>query len=181
MNDECLIQSAFAQNTKKGCELLFRRYYANLCNHALRFVHSREVAEDIVAEVFAVFIQNRTFEQITYSYRAYLYKSVRHRAYNYLKWNLNRTAPLEGINMQAVTSAYNPFETLHFNELYAHVEQVVEQLPAQCRRAYVLKRVEGKSLEEIATELEITSKSVEALITRALSRLRSKLKNHCFM
>ncbi len=76
LHDEYLIREMFSQNPQKGCELLFRRYYTNLCNHAIRFVHSDEVAEDIVSEVFASFWQSRTFEIITTSYRAYLYKAV---------------------------------------------------------------------------------------------------------
>ena len=181
LHDEYLIRDMFGQNPEKGCELLFRKYYANLCNHAIRFVHSGEVAEDIVSEVFAVFWQNRTFEQITTSYRAYLYKSVRNRSYNYLKWDLNRTSPLEDVNAPVVAYALNPCEALQYNELHQQIERIVQQLPPQCRRAYLLKRVEGKTLEEIASELQITPKSVEALITRAIARLRNGLKDSWFI
>lgn len=180
LHDEYLIRDLFGQNPEKGCELLFRKYYANLCNHAIRFVHSSDVAEDIVSEVFAVFWQNKTFDQITTSYRAYLYKSVRNRAYNYLKWDLNRTSPLEGMSAPVVTHAPNPCEALQYNELHQQIERIIQQLPPQCRRAYLLKRVEGKTLEEIASELQITPKSVEALITRAISKLRNGLKDSWF-
>lgn len=181
LHDEYLIKNMFGQNPEKGCELLFRKYYANLCNHAIRFVHSGEVAEDIVSEVFAAFWQNRTFEQITTSYRAYLYKSVRNRSYNYLKWDLNRTSPLEDVNAPIATYSLNPCEALQYNELHQQVERIVQQLPPQCRRAYLLKRVEGKTLEEIASELQISPKSVEALITRAIARLRNGLKDSWFI
>lgn len=181
LHDEYLIREMFGQNPQKGCELLFKRYYANLCNHAIRFVHSSEVAEDIVSEVFAAFWQNRTFEQINTSYRAYLFKSVRYRAYNYLKWDLNRTSPLEAVNFSVVTHTPNPYEALQYSELHQQVERVIQQLPPQCRRAYLMKRVEGKTLEEIAKELQITPKSVEALITRAIARLRNNLKDSWFL
>jgi len=181
MHDEYLIRNMFMQDPEKGCELLFRRYYVNLCNHAIRFVHSEYVAEDIVAEVFATFWQNRTFEHITASYRAYLYKSVRHRSYNYLKWDLNRTYPLEGINSEPVTQVSNPYEALQYSELHQQVERIIQELPPQCRRAYILKRVEGKTLEEIGLELQINPKSVEALITRAMARLRNGLKDNWFL
>jgi RNA polymerase sigma-70 factor (family 1) len=181
MNDEFLIRSKFGQSPEKGCELLFQRYYTNLCNHAIRFVHSREVAEDIVGEVFAIFWQNRTFEQINSSYRAYLYKSVRHKAYNYLKWDLNRTSPLNESSAQFIAPASDPYQALQYTELHQQVERIVQQLPPQCRRAYLLKRVEGKTLKEIALELQISSKSVEALITRAISKLRNGVKDNLFI
>ncbi len=181
LHDEYLIRDMFGQNPEKGCELLFRKYYTNLCNHAIRFVHSADVAEDIVSEVFTIFWQNRTFDQITTSYRAYLYKSVRNRAYNYLKWDLNRTSPLEDADSPVAAHTLNPCEALQYNELHQQIERIVQQLPPQCRRAYLLKRVEGKTLEEIAGELHITPKSVEALITRAITRLRNGLKDSWFI
>jgi len=181
LDDEYLIRKTFSQDPQKGCELLFRRYYTNLCNHAIRFVHSSEVAEDIVSEVFAAFWQSRTFELINTSYRAYLYKSVRNRSYNYLKWDLNRTSPMEVMTTPFAAHALNPCEALLYSELHQQVERIVQDMPPQCRKAYLLKRIEGKSLEEIATELQITPKSVEALITRAIARLRNGLKDSWFI
>jgi RNA polymerase sigma-70 factor (ECF subfamily) len=181
LDDEYLIRKTFSQDPQKGCELLFRKYYTNLCNHAIRFVHSSEVAEDIVSEVFAAFWQSRTFELINTSYRAYLYKSVRNRSYNYLKWDLNRTSPMEVMTTPFAAHALNPCEALQYSELHQQVERIVQDMPPQCRKAYLLKRVEGKSLEEIAGELQITPKSVEALITRAIARLRNGLKDSWFI
>ena len=181
LHDEYLIRETFRENPEKGCELLFRKYYTNLCNHAIRFVHSADVAEDIVSEVFAAFWQSRTFELITTSYRSYLYKSVRNRSYNYLKWDLNRTSPLEVVTTPFAAPAHNPCEALLYNELHQQIEKIVQDMPPQCRKAYLLKRVEGKTLEEIAGELQITPKSVEALITRAIVRLRNGLKDSWFL
>ncbi|MCF0064666.1 RNA polymerase sigma-70 factor [Dyadobacter chenwenxiniae] len=181
VDDEYLIRETFGQDPKKGCELLFRKYYTNLCNHAIRFVHSGEVAEDIVSEVFAAFWQNRSFELITSSYRAYLYKSVRNRSYNHLKWELNRTSPIELVTTPFLAQALNPYEALQYSELHQQIERIVQEMPPQCRKAYLLKRMEGKTLEEIAAELQITPKSVEALITRAIARLRNGLKDSWFI
>ncbi|MCE7073174.1 RNA polymerase sigma-70 factor [Dyadobacter sp. CY327] len=181
LDDEYLIRKTFSQDPQKGCELLFKKYYTNLCNHAIRFVHSSEVAEDIVSEVFAAFWQSRTFELINTSYRAYLYKSVRNRSYNYLKWDLNRTSPMEGMTTPFESHTLNPCDALLYSELHQQVERIMQDMPPQCRKAYLLKRVEGKSLEEIAAELQITPKSVEALITRAIARLRTGLKDSWFL
>ena len=181
LHDEYLIREMFSQNPQKGCALLFRRYYTNLCNHAIRFVHSDEVAEDIVSEVFAYFWQSRTFEIITTSYRAYLYKAVRNRSYNYLKWDMDRTSPLEAVTTPFAAQSLNPCEALLYSELHQQVEKIVQEMPPQCRKAYLLKRVEGKTLEEIATELQINPKSVEALITRAITTLRKGLKDSWFI
>ncbi|CAG5017073.1 ECF RNA polymerase sigma factor SigE [Dyadobacter sp. CECT 9275] len=172
-DDEWLLRAQFESDPDKGCELLFRRYYVNLCNHAIRFVHSREVAEDIVSEIFAVFWQKQLYKQVNTSYRAYLYKSVRHRSYNYLKWQVKYIHTEEGDDQPA--DVLNPDEALQFTELHQKIENIIGNLPPQCRKAYLLKRVEGKKYEEIAAELRISSKAVEALVSRALARLRKEL------
>lgn len=175
-DDEWLLRRLFTEDPEKACELLFRRYYVNLCNHTIRFVHSREVAEDIVSEIFTTFWQNQTFRQVTTSYRAYLYKSVRHRAYNHLKWQVRfQHSADEPVHLSESPS---PHEALQYSELHQKIELIIRELPAQCRRAYLLKRVEGKKYDEIAQEMKISAKAVEALVSRALSRLRKELSAH---
>ena len=49
------LKTAFDQSPSKGLELLFRRFYSPLCSHAVRFVYSKQVAEDLVSEVFFQF------------------------------------------------------------------------------------------------------------------------------
>jgi RNA polymerase sigma-70 factor (family 1) len=175
-DDEFLLRKEFEANPEKGCELLFRRYYTNLCNHAVRFVHSKEVAEDIVSEIFTVFWQNQTYLQVNASFRAYLYKSVRHRAYNHLKFQMKFTHSADDSTRSS--DSLNPDEALQFTELHQKIETIVRDLPPQCRRAYILKRVEGKKYHEIAEELKISPKAVEALVSRALIRLRKELSIH---
>ncbi len=180
-DDELLFRQLFAQDARKGCALLFRRYYANLVNHAVRFVYAREVAEDLVAEVFAVFWQERTFEHITTSYRAYLYKAVRHRAYNYLRWELHPSDSLESANEQLNPASLQPDQVLHYTELHQKIESVVQSLPPQCQRAFLLSRIEGKKYAEIAQEMQISGSAVEKLLIRALSKLRQELKAEWFV
>ena len=107
-DDERLLRETFAINPKQGCSLLFCRYYESLCSHAIRFVHSKEIAEDIVSELFASFWQERSFDQVTSSYRAYLYKAVRHRAYNYLRWKVHLTEPLDSVSLTTASKIVNP-------------------------------------------------------------------------
>jgi len=175
ISQEEFIRKLFEQDPHKGCEHLFRCYYANLCNHAIRFVYAKDIAEEIVAEVFANFWQNRVFEHITVSYQAYLYKAVRYRAYNYLKFELNRSADLESVSHLS-ESSMPPDAQLHYNELAHKVENLIQQLPPQSRKAFQLNRIEGKKYAEIAEELEISVSAVERLISRALVKLRQGLK-----
>jgi hypothetical protein len=85
VNDkEIFIKNTFSKDPGLGCELLFKRYYSVLCSHSVRYVYSKSIAEDIVAEVFTSFWEKKAFENIQSSYRAYLFSMVRNSSLNYL-------------------------------------------------------------------------------------------------
>ncbi len=180
ISDEYIIERNFAESPQKGFDLLFRKYYTNLCNHALRFIYSKEIAEDIVAEIFANFWQNKVHETITTSYRSYLYTSVRYRAYNAIKLEVNRTSNIETDSLDSKniqTFALQPDEILHFHELTKKLDYAIQNLPQQSRKAFQLNRLEGKKYAEVAQEMQISVSAVERLISRALSKIREELKS----
>jgi RNA polymerase sigma-70 factor (family 1) len=181
ISEKCFIERFFLESPEKGFELLFRKYYTNLCNHAIRFVYSKELAEDIVAEVFTNFWQNKVYENITTSFRSYLYASVRFRAYNSIKVELNRMTHFESsdFDLRYLDNALvlQPDEILHFHELTKKLDIAILNLPQQARKAFQLNRLEGKKYAEIATEMQITVSAVERLISRALSKVREELKS----
>jgi RNA polymerase sigma-70 factor (ECF subfamily) len=180
ISDEYFIERSFIESPQKGFELLFRKYYTNLCNHALRFVYSKEAAEDIVAEVFTNFWQNKAYKNISKSYRSYLYTSVRFRAYNTIKFEINRKSSFENnfcdLELKH-TLVLQPDEILHFHELTKKLDFVIQHLPQQSRKAFQLSRLESKKYTEVANEMNITVSAVERLISRALSTIRKELKS----
>ncbi|GAB2572901.1 RNA polymerase sigma-70 factor [Spirosoma areae] len=175
-DNELFIRRTFDQDARLGCELLFRRYYNALCSHAVRFVSSRAIAEDLVAEIFCQFYADQLFQTITTSYRAYLYKTVRHRAYNYLRQTLRRDAGLEEAQYQPVSDTQQPDAITHYEELYQDVEAAIQTLPVQRRRIYLMHRFEGKKYAEIAGELGLSIRTVEVQIRLASHTLRDLLK-----
>lgn len=175
IDSEVLLQKTFNTDPRQGCSLLFRLYYAPLCSHVIRFVYSKQVAEDIVAEVFCRFYEDGIFQKINTSYRAYLFKSVRHSAYNYVKFELSRKSPNEKFGADQAFS--NPDEILQYDELYQLLEETINALPRQCKKVFVLSRMENKRYRDIARELDISVKAIEAHISKALRILRKKI-NH---
>ncbi|MEZ0607787.1 RNA polymerase sigma-70 factor [Fibrella sp. WM1] len=173
VDNEHLVRAAFAYSPQKGFEALFRLYYGSLCSHAVRFVYTREVAEDIVAEVFYQFWKSERYATVQYSYRTYLYAAVRHRAFNYLRDELTQhRAPtsLEGINEAGQDET--PQTLIEYDETFQQVEKVIHELPPQCQRVFLLSRFENRKNQEIADELGLALKTVEAHMARALQALR---------
>lgn len=177
-DSEYLIQQAFKADVEQGYELLFRRYHKVLCNQAVRFTHSRVAAEDIVADVFMGFWKNKVHEHITTSYRAYLYRAVRNRVYNHLHDEFRRDSLLgKAVDLTAADQVADddPQCILQFAELSQRLEAEIKQLPPQCQRVFVLSRFEGRKQREIADELQISLKAVEAHVHRALTQLKKVL------
>ncbi|GAB2801905.1 RNA polymerase sigma-70 factor [Rhabdobacter roseus] len=178
-DDELLIRRAFEADPSKGCDLLFRRYYKPLCNHAVRFVYDQAMAQDIVADIFQSIWHKRIYERITFSYRAYLYRAVRQNCLLYLQREARRTVSVDQLpDLSILTSTsgeHSPTEDIQFDELRRQVEAVINALSPAVRRVFLLSRFEGRKHQEIADELNISLKTVEAHITKALIQFRKVL------
>ncbi len=117
-------------------------------------------------------------EHITTSYRAYLYRAVRNRAYNHLQDEFRRDNLLgKSVDLTAADQITDedPQRILQFAELSQRLETEIKRLPPQCQRVFVLSRFEGRRQREIADELQISLKGVEAHIRRALTQLKKVL------
>jgi len=177
LDEELLIRKTFEADPKQGCEILFRKYYHLLCSHAVRLVYSPAIAEDLVAELFAKLWTDQLYLHINTSYRAYLFKAVRFSAYNYIRWELGKTTKVDDLDsLHDLSTSFKPDETLLFEELAHEIEHIVDHLPPQCQKVFVLSRFKNKKYKEIADELGISVKSVEAHVSKALDTLRKSLK-----
>ncbi|WP_461094876.1 sigma-70 family RNA polymerase sigma factor [Spirosoma gilvum] len=173
---ELFIRNAFSEDPRLGCELLFRQYFAPLCSHVVRFVYNRQLAEDLVADLFYTFYTKELYRQVTGSYRAYLYQAARNRAYNSLRWELGRQEALPDNLDRPDLDTTQPDRLLQQDELYRALEQAVQQLPTQRQRVFLLSRFEGKSYKEIAQEMGLSPKTVENHLLRATSTVRQLLR-----
>ncbi|MEA5427729.1 MULTISPECIES: RNA polymerase sigma-70 factor [Arcicella] len=178
IDNELFIKRILEEEPRKGYEMLFRKYYAPLCSHAIRYVYSKEVAEDIVAEVFYNFWHKAIYKQIDTSLRAYLYTMVRNRCFTYLKSEYNNNNTDDIVDWNGASQLPQPDKVLEYDELYMQVERVISTLPQQCRKVFLLSRFEGKKYSEIASELGVSQKAVEAHVSKALAELRKGLKNY---
>ncbi len=170
------IKATFDENPSKGLELLFRRYYSPLCSHAARFVYSKQVAEDLVSEVFFQFYKTKSYNNITISFNSYLFRSVRNECYTYIKREFNKTDSLEFADGNNFSSKdQQPDAEIHYNHLTHKINETIKMLPSQCQRVFLMSRFENKKYHEIAQELNISPKTVEVHISKALKYLRNEL------
>jgi RNA polymerase sigma-70 factor (family 1) len=176
VDDEFFIRTTLHHDPRQGLELLYKRYYQPMCTHAVKFVRSRAVAEDLVSEIFFHFYTHKIFQNISTSYRLYLFSTVRNRAYNYLRWDLNRKAGLNEIEQRPILSENQPDHLSQYEELYHDVEEAVNQLPVDRRRIYLMRKFDGMKYQEIADELNLSVKTVDVQLNRANQFVRNALK-----
>lgn len=172
---ELFIRRAFEHNPANGYELLFKRYYGPLCSHAARFVYDRQVAEDVVIDVFAHFWQKRLDQSVNSSYRAYLFTMVRHRAFAHLRHEFGRETTTEFMP-DGEPDDLSPLQVLQFNELHLKIDEIIRSVSPHSQRVFVMSRFEGKKNTQIADELNLSVKTVEGHITKVLSLLRQVLR-----
>lgn len=179
--DETFIRLTLAENPAEGMELLFRRYYQPLCTHAVKFVGSRDVAEDLVSDIFYQFYSRQLYLTVSTSYRAYLFQSVRNRGFNYLRWELNRKNSLEETADFASPESQQPDAITQYEELYQDVERAINTLPIQRRKIYLSFQFEGRSAREIASDMGLSVRTVEVQIQRARQAIRQLVRDKWFL
>lgn len=176
--EESFLRKVFSRDPNQGMEILFRTYYAPLCSHAVRFVYSKQIAEDLVSEVFFQFYRTEAFKQISASYASYLFRSVRNESFTYLRREFGkRTFLIPNREYDPIADRQQPDMEVHFNHLFHKVTETVARLPPQCQKVFLLSRFENKKYSEIAEELEISPKTVEIHISKALKFLRLHLRS----
>lgn len=158
-------------------EAIFRQYYDELFFYTLRIVAQREVAEELVQDLFIHLWQKRRELVITTAPKAYLFTAMRHRSFNYLKSRMAKAGadlPLE----QATEPISYPEVPLEASQLAELIELGVQSLPEKCRLIFHLSREMGLSYDEIAKELDVSRETVKSQIKIALQKLRIFLGKH---
>ena len=175
LESEVALCAAIRVGSTSAFESLFRTHHPGMCAFAARMVRSREVAEDLVQEVFLYVWRNREVWQVRTTVRQYLYSALRHGALRYLRHervvrrNLPQTISLFDRAPRHADADLAAAETV------AVVQAAIARLPERCRLVYTLHREQGLSYAEIAAVMEISPKTVDVQMGRALKALRRSL------
>lgn len=171
---EVLIMKVIEQDDYVAYQVLFKRMFSPLCQFCIKFVKSREVAEEVVSDVFYSIWKNRNRLMVS-SPKAYLYTSVRNKGLDHLR-KIKKMVHCDLENAtHLVADSANGQEILVMNELTQVMDQSIARLPKQCRRIYEMSREEGLKYREIASILQVSVKTVETQMGRALKHLRNSL------
>jgi RNA polymerase sigma-70 factor (ECF subfamily) len=160
---------------EQAFERLFVRYYAELCRFASHFVSSRDVTESLVQDVFVRIWESRDGLDPEYGVRAYLFKAVRNEAIKYLEQQKNRRVLLDRKLSAEHFVEEDAEDEFQYHELERAVQSALNALPERRRQIFDLSRQHGLTYHEIAKVLNISIKTVETQMSRALHMLEERL------
>lgn len=160
---------------KQGFEVLFRKHFKGLTYFALEYVKDHDIARDIVQEAFVNFWEKRDSIELNRSPKSYLGTAVRNRCLNYLRDHKKFDHSILEFEGLGGSHDYVVQDQLVVDELKASIEKATRELPKKCREIFLLNRLEHKKYQEIADELNISVKTVEAQMSKALRIMRVKL------
>ena len=171
-----MLRSITLHDDEVAFRYLFEHYYPSLCLFAKRFIDDRETREDIVQEVFFRLWDKRKQITVMSSAQNYLLTSVRNLCLNYLRRQETQQSFEKSLFDQPEDEEGD--RLIQLRELEELLAQTLALMPPEYRLAFELNRMEGKSLDEVAQQMGVSTRTVERYWDKALALLHTELKDY---
>ena len=148
-------------------------YYQLLVGFAIKYVDEQEVAEELVQDVFAEIWQKGGSITFRTTVKSYLYGAVRNACLNHIKHR--KVVWRHEAEVMLTQEVYDATDILELDELQTRIDEAMDLLPEKCREVFELSRYEGLKYHEIADRMDISQKTVENQMGKALKVLRQHL------
>ncbi len=153
-------------------EELFRGLFKPLCGFAMKFTGDLDAAKNLVHEVFIQVWEKFDSLPSDTHYKSYFYTAVRNRCLNYIR-DKKKFVAIENVAEHQLTEINSELETV---ELEEKIEAAIASLPEKCRMVFELSRIEGLKYSQIAGKMNISIKTVEAQMSKALGVMKEHLR-----
>nr|WP_315241658.1 RNA polymerase sigma-70 factor [uncultured Flavobacterium sp.] len=191
MNINTSFESDTFESFKKGEEAAFtyfyNKYFRRIISFSEQFIYDKDEAENLTQEAFINLWQNRENIDSINGIQSFLYTYAKSKCLNFIRHNkvkdkfkndlLNHKE--RELDIEILNSIQ--FDTLELIELERIINESINDLPPKTREVFIKKRFENKKNAEIAEEMQVTLKAVEAHMTKALKILKTKLSDYLFL
>ncbi len=155
---------------------LFYEYYKKLCYHSFLIVNRKDIAEEVVQNIFVRIWEKRETLNLPDNIGSYLYRAVLNESLNYLKKEKRYgDSEDEGQNLEKLS--HNEVLESQQDEIRKQIRQAIKNLPYKTRRVFIMNRKLNLSYQEISIRLNISIKGVEYHVCNALKQLRNELNS----
>lgn len=171
--DNIFLLQLIKNGDKQAFKYIFDTYFTALCRFMYLYLGNTQEAEDIASDIFASLWENRKKLEIRLTFKAYLFQAAKNRCLNAIR-DRKATVSLDDINGQD-TPQVNVTDSLETEELNNLIQEAILSLPDKCREVFQKSRTKNLTNQEIAESMDISVKTVEAQITKALKQIRKSL------
>ncbi|HNW98067.1 MAG TPA: RNA polymerase sigma-70 factor [Bacteroidales bacterium] len=156
-------------------EKLFKNHFKGLTWFAVRYVKDIETAKEIVQDVFINLWEKRSHIDLSKPVKSYLASSVYNKSLNYIRDNKKFDKDILAFETLFPDAGYEQTDRLVTDELEKNIKDAINELPEKCREIFIMSRYENLKYQEIADKLQISIKTVETQMSKALQHMREKL------
>lgn len=174
------LQMQIAEGDESSFQRLFERHRDKLFNYLFSIVKSREIAEELVIDVFLRLWIGRELLTEIQNMDAFLHKVAYNKAIDFLRISSRNTSLQKLVSREILSSARErgADHRLQEKEYREIIRQAVHQLSPQRRLVFILSRVEGLTYDQIAERLNLSRNTVRNTLAETLRSIRSYLRKH---
>lgn len=175
------LYNLFGQGDDEAFDMLYQRYWKRLLYKALLKLQVEADAEEVVQDTLLDIWKSRGRLPIRNSFAAYIGAILRYKIMGRLAAGKKQACQPVGDLSTVETPDHSTQQWLDFAELQTEIETAISELPEKCQLVFRMSREDGLNDRQIAADLHVSQKTVEAHITKALKLLRVKLGRLSFM
>jgi len=170
------VQNRMAEDDQEALRLLYDHYHRRLFELAYVIVRSKEMAEEVVGDVFIQVCQKRKHIRTVENFAFYLYVMARNGSRSYLrKYGHKKFLGLDDPALPLYQVDASPEDLMISGEMLQGINRVINDLPAQCRLIFKLVKEDGLRYREVAELLHLSVKTVENQMGIALKKIHAAL------
>lgn len=161
--------------SERDYRIFFHFFYDRFFRIACYYLKNEENAQEVILDVFYTLWEKRKELADMKHFDNYCFTLLKNAALNLLdKTKRRMTTSLDNPDLAAATDT--PENSIVNEEIMLEYVKALDRLPARCREVFILAREEGLSYKEVALRMNISEKTVDAQLQKALSRLKISLK-----
>jgi RNA polymerase sigma-70 factor (family 1) len=161
------------RNDEQAFKALYYQLYNKLFHFAFAFIKSKQVAEEIVEDVFINIWKNRHHLKEIINLKVYLYTAVKNNSLNYIAKKANEitTAPYDNISIDIAEYEATPEQIMISTEMLKKLNKAVDELPPRCKIIFKLIREDGLKYKEVSEILGLSVNTIDAQMAIAVKRI----------
>jgi len=157
---------------KEAFHVIFERYAPRIYNFALSYLRNEQDAEELVQDVFLRIWEKKEQLDKSKNLKSFIFKIAVNTIYDLIRRRNIEEAFRDFVRHDYEPGIENTWHTVIFEEMLANVNELVKEMPAQRQKIFRLSRVEGLPNDTIARKLNLSKRTVENQLYRALSFLK---------